>query len=416
MSTVERPPSDRPLLDRPLAPHELNQVQGPCRVAGRLLEQRGTALLLGAAHAQCWVELRANATGAADRGDELEPGQWLVLEGSVVDGRLLQARVVSWHAGHLRSEGERARLERSAAALGVVDKARQWVRSYFEARDFVEVCTPVRVAAPDPSVYIAPHATTDGWLITSPEFHMKRLLVGGLPRVYQFASCTREGEVGTWHQPEFRMLEWYRAFQSMDSVMADTEAIVTGLCTRFGSRADSTVVHAGVQVRVEAPFERLTVREAFRRFAAIDDAVVLAERDEDRYFQLFVDQVEPALRGFSRPVFVTEYPRSQAALAQACAHDPSVAERFELYIAGVELCNGYGELTDPREQRLRFERDLQQRQARGLPAVPIDHDFIAALVEGMPPAAGNALGFERLMALVLEVPLSAVVAFPKTSP
>lgn len=401
--------------ERPLGPHELSNASGPCRVAGRLLDVQGHALLLGAAHAQCWIELNSDAQStdfATDALGELRRGQWLVLDGVVVDGRLSQARVVSRHAGQLRSDGERSRLERSAAALSIVDKARQWVRHYFEARDFLEVRTPLRVAAPDPSLYIAPHATTDGWLITSPEFHMKRLLVGGLPRVFQFAACTREGEVGTWHQPEFSMLEWYRAFESMQSVMADTEAIVSGLFTQFGSAR--ALLHSGRPVSIEAPFERLSVREAFRRFAAIDDAVLLAEQDEDRYFQLFVDRVEPALAGFSRPVFVTEYPRSQAALAQRCAHDPSVAERFELYVGGVELCNGYGELTDPGEQLQRFERDLDQRRERGLPSVPIDREFIAALVEGMPPAAGNALGFERLMALVLGVPLSDVVAFAKT--
>jgi lysyl-tRNA synthetase class 2 len=387
---------------RPLGPSELDSSAGVQNLAGRLLEARGSRVLLGAAHAQCWVDL-------AEPVPALVPGHWLLLCGRVEDGRMIEAILVGSSPGSLRAEGERSRIERTGGALVAVDAARRWVRRYFEAQQFVEVRTPVRVAAPDPSVYIAPHATQEGWLITSPEFHMKRLLVGGLARVYQFASCTRDGEVGLWHQPEFSMLEWYRAFADMQSVMADTEAIVSGLFAEFGRESLPAGASRG---GVHAPFERLTVREAFQRFADVSDAVELAETDEDRYFQIFVDRVEPALASLPHAVFVTEYPRSQAALAQPCAHDATVAERFELYVNGVELCNGYGELTDADEQLRRFEHDCQQRRQRGLVVPPIDHEFIAALVEGMPPAAGNALGFERLMALILGVPLSSVVAFP----
>jgi elongation factor P--(R)-beta-lysine ligase len=379
------------------------------RLTGRALEVQGSRVLLADGLQRRWLEL--DTAGGAPA--PISAGQWLVVD--VPNAALaepLPACVVRCFAGELRPVGERARFERVAPCLQRAAAARRWVRHYFDAHDFVEVQTPVRVAAPDPSVYIAPHATSEGWLITSPEFHMKRLLVGGLPRVYQFASCTRDDEVGVWHQPEFTMLEWYRAFEDMGAVMADTEALVCELVGEFGS--GNALVLGATRVEVVAPFERLTVREAFRSFAGVADASDLAQCDEDRYFQLFVDEVEPALLKFDRPVFMTEYPRSQAALAVACEHDETVAERFELYVAGVELCNGYGELTCPVEQRRRFELELLVRQQRGLPALPLDTEFLDALGEGMPPAAGNALGFDRLMALVLGVPLSDVVAFPRT--
>jgi lysyl-tRNA synthetase class 2 len=167
----------------------------------------------------------------------------------------------------------------------------------------------------------------------------------------------------------------------------------------------------GRTLDLSKPFERLTVREAFRLHAGVADACALALQDETRYFELLVTHVEPALARHPQPVFLTEYPSSQAALARPCSHDPSVAERFELYLAGVELCNGYGELTDAEEQRRRFTAELEVRKRRGLPEIPIDEALLGALQEGMPRAAGNALGFERLISVCLGVPLADVLAF-----
>jgi lysyl-tRNA synthetase class 2 len=154
------------------------------------------------------------------------------------------------------------------------------------------------------------------------------------------------------------------------------------------------------------------VASAFRRYAGVEDAVGLAERDESRYFELLVTRVEPALARRRRPVFLTNYPKSQAALARASTSQPGTAERFELYLAGVEICNGFSELTDVREQRRRFQRERAERRGAGRPVYPLDRRFLAALEEGMPPAAGNALGVERLLMLALGVDgIEQVMAF-----
>jgi elongation factor P--(R)-beta-lysine ligase len=389
------------IADEVLSIAELEAMDGCGRVGGRVIELGKGRVLLADGFGQRWLEL--------DSAAPAQLGQWLVLDVESDRENWLVTRVVSSHAGQLRAAGEQVRAALVAPNLERMARAQRWIRRFFDEQDFLEVRTPMRVFAPDPSVYIAPHKTADGWLITSPEFHMKRLLVGGMRRVYQLASCTRDAELGAWHQPEFTLLEWYRAFASSQQVMADTEQLVLGLHAEF---SHGPVRYAGRKVVVQGPFERITVRDAFARFAGITDVVDLAASDENRYFQHFVDDVEPALARFERPIFVTEYPRSQAALAAACEHDPNVAERFELYLAGVELCNGYGELTSPTEQRRRFESDLAIREQRGLPALPLDEEFLAALEEGMPPAAGNALGFERLMALLLGVELSDTMAFP----
>lgn len=336
-------------------------------------------------------------------------------------------------------EPEAQRLLRIAPQQHFRARADAWVRSYFERHGFLEVHTPFRVAAPGTDVYIDPQPSGEEWLITSPEFHMKRLVAAGYERVFQLARCHRRGEVGLWHQPEFTLLEWYRAGATLAEVQEDTANLVLGLAhlaatsgplqtpleldaplkldtrkldTQKLSESGALRETVPAEITLQAPFAALTVRSAFAQYAGIEDAAFLARTDEDRYFQLFVDCVEPALSTWSTPVFLTEYPLSQAALAQPCPHDPSVAERFELYIAGVELCNGYGELTDPALQRARFEQDQRQRALRGLPALPIDEPFLQALERGMPSSCGNALGFERLLALLLGCPLSDLFAFP----
>jgi lysyl-tRNA synthetase class 2 len=169
----------------------------------------------------------------------------------------------------------------------------------------------------------------------------------------------------------------------------------------------------GQRYELEPPFQRITVREAFREHAGIADAVDLAHSDEARYFELLVSVVEPGLAREPAPLFLWKYPANQAALARLSADDPSVAERFELYVGGVELCNGFDELTDPREQRLRFEQDSARRAAEARTTYPIDERFLAGLTAGMPRAGGNALGFDRLLMLATGArELADVIAFP----
>jgi lysyl-tRNA synthetase class 2 len=258
---------------------------------------------------------------------------------------------------------------------------------------------------------VEPIRSGDAYLITSPELHMKRLLVGGVPRLFQLVHCFRAGERGHLHAPEFLMLEWYRAFAGYGAVLEDTERIVHALQLSVAGTPWLTSP-SGARVDLSLPFPRLSVRDAFARYAGVTDAPELAARDEDRYFQLLVDRVEPALAQLGRPVFLYDYPASQAALARLSPTDPSVAERFELYVGEVELCNGYGELTDPIEQRARCESDLARRQSLGRPVPEVPERFLAALEQGMPPASGNALGMDRLILLLSgQDHIDAVVPF-----
>jgi lysyl-tRNA synthetase class 2 len=283
----------------------------------------------------------------------------------------------------------------------LADRARivRAVRAFFESRGFVEVETPAIVPSPGMDLHLDAYAVDGGFLITSPEYQMKRLLAGGYDRIFQVCRCFRRGERGAQHNPEFTMVEWYRGNSGVESVISDTEqlvAAVSGGRFRIGERT----IDAG------PPFLRLGVCEAFDRFAGVkeDDVLAWAAGDEDRYFRTWVERVEPRIAELDRAVFVVDYPASQASLARKKPSDPRFCERFELYVAGVELCNGFGELTDAKEQRARFEHDQAARRARGLPVYPIDEKFVAALEPkngepGLAPCAGNALGVDRLVAL-----------------
>ncbi len=272
------------------------------------------------------------------------------------------------------------------------------IRAFFEARGFLEVETPTLVPSPGLDVHLSAFEvpTKEGprYLGTSPEYQMKRLLADGWTRIYQLTRAYRAGELGERHNPEFTILEWYRAHSGAGDVMADTEqlvASVTGGRILLDERA----------IEVSPPLPRLTVCEAFERFAGMapEETLRAAEQDEDRFFRVLVEAVEPGLAKLDHAVFVTEFPATQASLARRKPDDSRVAERFELYAAGVELCNGFGELVDPVEQRRRFEENQRVRKARGLPVYPIDERFLAALEKGLPPCAGNALGVDRLVAL-----------------
>jgi lysyl-tRNA synthetase class 2 len=350
-------------------------------------------------------------------GPELacEPGDLVVVEGRLERGALRGARVVERtrcptpHGG-----GEVARFVWDGTGGRLLARARALaaIRELFAERGFVEVQTPFVVRAPGVDQHLDALRAEGGFLITSPELHMKRLLVGGMPRIYEIARVARANELGTLHEPEFTLLEWYRAFAGQEEVQADTEAVVERVARALRGRPE-LVAPNGRVIDVKAPFPRLTVRDAFRRWAGVRDAARLAKRNPDRYFELLVERVEPRLAELKRPVFLCDYPASQAALARTSAGDPSVAERFELYAGGVELSNGYGELTDPAEQERRFRAERARRKRRKQRVYPLDRAFLAALGEGMPRAGGNALGVDRLIMLALGEPsVDRVVAFP----
>jgi lysyl-tRNA synthetase class 2 len=270
------------------------------------------------------------------------------------------------------------------------------IRQFFDARDYLEVDTPARVPSPGLDVHLdafeVPGGAGPRFLHTSPEYQMKRLVAGGLPRVYQLGKAFRRDEVGHLHQPEFCMLEWYRAGASYADLMAETEQLVASVALGV---LGATRLPSGLELG--APWRRLTVRDAFRELAGVEADSLLD--DEERFFRVLVDQVEPRL-GFERPTLLCDYPLSMASLARPSAADPSVAERFEAYLNGVELCNGFGELTDAREQRRRLLADQARRRELGKPVYPIDERFLAALEQGLPSCAGNALGVDRLVMLL----------------
>jgi lysyl-tRNA synthetase class 2 len=361
------------------------------RVAGRVFHVEGKLLVLADAFARLGVEMT--------RAAEVEPGDLVVLAGRPGERRLTRGQLLSRAACPApTANGEFYRLVFAGEAERLRDTARatEATRAFFSERGFLEVATPLRVPAPGVDFHVEAIAAGGQYLITSPELEMKRLLVGGMPRIFQLARVARADEQGPLHAPEFTMLEWYRAFADLEQVLSDTEQLVRRVVQSLAG-GDQVFVLGSRKVDVGKPFERITVREAFAKYAGIKDAARLAARDEDRYFELLVSRVEPALATHPHPVFLTHYPISQAALSRPHPDDPTVAERAELYFGGVELCNAYGELTDAVEQRRRMQQEAKRRQALKRPVYALDEPFLASLVEGMPPSAGNALGFDRLV-------------------
>ncbi|MEI9940241.1 MAG: EF-P lysine aminoacylase EpmA [Pseudomonadota bacterium] len=348
-------------------------------------------------------------------GPALLPGDLLVFEGVYRGQTLCDVRLVErTPCPEPRGDGDLARFAWQGVAHNLRARARALaaVRDYFAREHFLEVETPLRVPAPGVDLHLDAIPAQGGHLITSPELQMKRLLAAGFPRIFQLARASRLDELGRLHEPEFGMLEWYRAFAGLPQVLSDTEQLLRLVAERVSGEA-RLLGPTGQRYELTLPFQRITVREAFREHAGIADAVDLAHSDEARYFELLVSLVEPGLAREPAPLFLWKYPANQAALARLSAEDPSVAERFELYVGGVELCNGFDELTDPSEQRFRFEQDARRRAAEGRVTYPIDERFLAGLTSGMPRAGGNALGFDRLLMLATGArELGDVIAFP----
>lgn len=393
----------------PFSPSDLGleQLETLLRVAGRVAQARGADCELVDALGSVHIELA--------RAQDLRPGELLVVEGRYQGGVLRDAEVIErTYCDEPRGDGDFARFAWRGVARNLTARARavSAVRGYFAREGFLEVETPLRVPAPGVDWHLDAISAAGGYLITSPELHMKRLLAAGFPRIFQVARASRREELGRLHEPEFSMLEWYRAFAGLDAMLEDTERLlrsvaesVSGSTRLFGS--------AGEVYELDRPFQRITVRDAFAAHAGVKDAADLAHSDEQRYFELFVSLVEPGLARETRPVFLYQYPANQAALARLSQSDPSVAERFELYVGGVELCNGFDELTCAIEQRSRFDQDSARRAAEGRSVYPIDERFLSALVSGMPRASGNALGFDRLVMLATGArELADVMAFP----
>ena len=295
------------------------------------------------------------------------------------------------------------------------------IRRFFTDRGVLEVETPCMSQATVTDIHLFPFETrfvgpghSQGlnlYLMTSPEYHMKRLLAAGCGPVFQLCRSFRNEEMGRHHNPEFTMLEWYRPCYDMYRLINEVDDLLQ-------------------QVLECQPAESLSYQQAFQRHLDIDplsadkaqlrevaaklDLSNIADTEEDRdtlLQLLFTMGVEPHI-GKDRPTFIYHFPAPQASLAQISPEDHRVAERFEVYYKGIELANGFHELTDAHEQRLRFEQDNRKRAARGLPQQPIDNNLLAALEAGLPDCSGVALGVDRVVMLALGAEsIGEVIAF-----
>lgn len=278
------------------------------------------------------------------------------------------------------------RLQQRAAII-------QAVRFFFVENCYLEVETPIRLPALIPEANILPVPSVSWFLQTSPELCMKRLLAAGVSRLFQICKCFRGMERGSRHLPEFTMLEWYRLDGTYLDLMAETSQLLQEVSTSFGEdmQYDQEVVNL---VR-QPDWQRLTVHEAFVRYAPISVENSLVE---DCFEEMLVEHIEPHL-GFERPCFLYDYPLALGSLAKRSRKDPEVAERFELYIRGVELANGFTELTDAGEQRRRFAKEEELAGNQGLSFGDIPEKFLADL-EKVEMACGIALGIDRLVMLL----------------
>ena len=264
-------------------------------------------------------------------------------------------------------------------------------RTFFEERDYLEVETPVRLPVLAPEVWIDPETSGDHFLQTSPELCMKRLLAAGHARLFQICRCFRKGERGRHHLPEFSMLEWYRAGIDYRGLIDECEELIKSVILECGS--SKIFPELAGRFDIEEPWQRITVAEAFKKFA---DSDVDSALSSGRYEEVLVGQVEPRLK---EPTFLYDYPVELASLARVRPGGPAVAERFELYLGGIELANGFSELVDPLEQRQRFERDRQKIVAAGRDPGPMPERFLKTL-DVVPDAAGIALGMDRLVMIL----------------
>ena len=313
------------------------------------------------------------------------------------------------HSADWRPSADLGTLRRRASLIADI-------RTFFRGREVLEVETPVLTGATSPETHVSSfevHAPGDariaGWLQTSPEFAMKRLLCAGSGPIFQITRAFRAGEAGRLHNPEFSILEWYRPGFGYEDLIAEVEDLLRDVLGRID-------------------FRRLTYRAAFRRFAGLDPEHAslrdlrdrcrargwneVRDADRDACLDFLLDD---AVQGSLSPGVMTlfDFPASQCSFARLKPADLSVAERFEVFVDGIEVGNGYRELTDAREQLRRFEQDREKRRQRGLPDVAVDHRLIAALSAGMPECSGVALGLDRLVMMASgRARLEEVVSFP----
>jgi elongation factor P--(R)-beta-lysine ligase len=295
----------------------------------------------------------------------------------------------------------------------VREKVIDVIRSFFKNQGFREVFTPVLVPVPsiEPNLEVFKTELTtskglkrDGYLIMSPEFSIKKLLAAGVGNCFEITKCFRnEEEVSRLHSPEFTMLEWYRVNADYLNIMNDFEDLFLKIIGK------KKLNYQGEIYDLTKPWPRITFAEAFKKYAGKN----LSEVKDEDFYKVFFNEVEPEILKSKKPIFLYDYPISQAALARPKKNNPKFAERFEVFIAGVELGNCFSELTDAKEQKKRFEEDKMLRQKQGKTEYPIDNELIEALETGLPAVSGIAVGVDRLIMLAADVPnVADTIFFP----
>ena len=268
----------------------------------------------------------------------------------------------------------------------------RYIRDFFYEHEYLEVETPCLIPAPAPEAHIDAIKVDGLFLHTSPELCMKRLLCSGHSRIFQICRCFRNDERGELHLPEFTILEWYHADINYSKLMNECQEMIQSVAHRL--EKGETINYQGMEIDLKGPWQRISVKRAFEKYStlSLQDAL-----DSNRFDEVMVEQIEPRLRE-TGPVFLYDYPAQLAALSRLKHNDPTLAERFELYIGGLELANAFSELTDPDEQARRFRKEIQDRERAGKTLYPLPEKFIRDL-GNMPDAAGIALGVDRLVML-----------------
>jgi len=279
------------------------------------------------------------------------------------------------------------------------------IREFFVGKGYVEVETPHRIPTPAPESHIDAIPSGTWFLHTSPELCMKRMIAAGYDKIFQICRCWRGRERGNKHLPEFTLLEWYRARGDYHSLMEECEGLIQSIARSIG--LGQKIVFRGREIDLSEPWERISVKEAFYGYTRTSVTEAL---DRNLFDEIMVQDIEPKL-GLEKPTFIYDYPAQRGALARLKQQDRTVAERFELYVGGLELANGFSELVDAKEQRKRFQVENENRQSLGKGIYSMPEKFLAELDE-MPPSAGMALGVDRLAMVFLNAEtIDEVVAF-----
>jgi lysyl-tRNA synthetase class 2 len=287
-------------------------------------------------------------------------------------------------------------LARKKESLHLRARLIQNIRRFFIEHGFLEVETPLRIPSPAPEEHIEAFPSGDWFLQTSPELCMKRLLASGFPLIFQISKCFRASERGNLHLPEFTMLEWYVAKFDYLQLMSQCEEMIFSVANNM-----DIVTHCSFRnkkINLTPPWGKITVHETFEKYApvTVEEALVA-----DKFDEILVAYIEPRL-GIDRPTFLYDYPAKLASMAKLKKGDPSIGERFELYIGGMEIANGFSELNDAEEQRRRFEQALQLRAQKNWTQYSMPDKFLNSLTS-LPPSAGIALGIDRLAMIFANV-------------